>query len=197
MTTPFIPQGPSPEAMAELQTQAGRVQGAMAARRLWQVVLSEGERERLGNTLEECYERLGGTLGMWMKLQDVSKERAVIDLARALGFLDEPTCSWLLREMSEYTDAPASADRPSWDPSSRELRWQGRVIRRCQVRQPPTSIQEVLDAFQHAGWKKRIANPLRLGSEQLHQTLRSLNHGLKKISFHAQGGATKITWSPK
>lgn len=80
----------------ELQTQSLRIKPPVAAARLWGRVLTERERRQLGGSLEECYARLG-TAGMWMQIRGVSLERAVIEVARELGFLDQPTAIWLLR----------------------------------------------------------------------------------------------------
>ena len=68
------------------------------------------------------------------------------------------------------------------------------MIRPVRVLRNPSNIQHVLDSFESAGWPSRIDNPLGLGQEQLHQTLRSLNRGLKAIRFHAQEGAEAVVW---
>src|SRR5262249_31367674 len=88
---------------AELQTNALRIQAAISAARLWERVLTEGERQRLGGALEEAWRRYG-TAGMWMRLRGVSAERAVVEVAHGLGFLDDATCRWLLRELGEVHD---------------------------------------------------------------------------------------------
>jgi len=87
----------------ELQTNALRIQAAMSAAWLWERVLTERERQRLGGALEEAWRRYG-TAGMWMRLRGVSAERAVVEVAHGLGFLDDATCRWLLRELGEVHD---------------------------------------------------------------------------------------------
>ena len=179
--------------LEELQQQYLRIKMWVSAARLWERVLTEQDRHRLGGNLEECFSRLG-TVGMWAELRAVSQPRAIADVAHELGCLDQTTYRWLLREIGEEPDAQAPPDRPSWTASTGELRWRGRVIRRVRVLARPSNIQTILDAFQAANWRPRILNPLGLGQQQLHQALRSLNRGLKQIRFHAQEGGQAITW---
>jgi hypothetical protein len=120
--------------MEELQTNAQRIQAAISAARLWERILTERERQRLGGVLEDAW-RQYGTAGMWMNLRGVSAGRAVVDVAHALGFLDDAAWRWLLRELGEVHDDPEEAlqaaiaggglvliERP------REAYWQGQPI---------------------------------------------------------------------
>lgn len=88
-----------------LQANHLRLKPAFSARHLWERVFTPTERARLGGDLETAY-RVGGTVGMWVRLHGVSQHRAVIDAARALGVLDEGTHAWLLRETGESVDDP-------------------------------------------------------------------------------------------
>lgn len=181
-----------PNVVKVLETAYLRINGIPTARILWER-LSEPERRQLGGDFKKCYVRLR-ILGMWMALHDVSQPRAIADVALELGFLDDPTYRWLLREMGEAADEKATLDRPHWQGSTGTLRWGRQVIRRIRVLKHPSNIQVILDAFQATGWSPRIKNPLSLGQQQLHQTLRSLNRELKGIRFHAQQGAKSIFW---
>ena len=181
------------EVAQELQTQSLRIKPPVAATRLWERVLTEQDRQQLGGSLEQCYPRLG-TAGMWMQIRRVSLERAVIEVARELGFLDQPTANWLLREVGEELPRSPSASLPAWDRKSGILRLGKHTIRRIRVMKDPSNIQQILDAFQAAGWPARIPNPLSLGQQQLHESLRSLHWGLKKLRFRSQEGGRAITW---
>lgn len=183
----------NPKVAQELQTQSLRIKPPVAATRLWERVLTERERQQLGGSLDACYPRLG-TAGMWMRIRGVSLERAVIEVARELGFLDQPTATWLLREVGEELPRSPSASLPAWDRKSGTLRLGKRIIRRVRVMKQPSNIQQILDAFQAAGWPTRVANPLSLGQQQLHESLRSLHRGLKKLRFRSQEGGQAITW---
>jgi hypothetical protein len=183
----------NPRVVEELETQYLRLKAAASAARVWERVLSEQDRQSLGGDLNTCWRQLS-TVGMWMKLRGVSQPRAIAELAHKLGFIDQTSYQWLLREIGEKQDPQHPRDLPSWDESSGNLLWQTKVIRRIRVLASPSNIHIILDAFQRAKWKSKIKNPLRLGQQQLHQALRSLNQGLKKIRFHAQEGGKAITW---
>ena len=75
---------------------------------------------------------------MWMELRGVSAERAVIEVARELGFLNEQTAKWLLKEVGEELPMPFGPDRPSWHPESGELRLGANVIRHVRVMAEPS-----------------------------------------------------------
>ena len=179
-----------PQVVEALQTAYLRVKPAMTARRLWDRVLTADDRRQLGGDIEDCYSRLG-TVGMWMEARQVSSQRAVVEVARELGFLDETTSRWLLREIG---DEPPEPGRPFWDPSTAELRLGNELIRCVRVMKQKSNIQRILDAFQARRWPPRIDNPLAGGQEQLHQTLRSLNRGTTGIRFRAQEGGNAVTW---
>lgn len=193
MATPSSGRELRSKVIQELQTQQGRICAAASARRLWDRVLSPEERERLGGDLQQCYSRLG-TVGMWTELRGVSPERAVVDVARELGFLDEPTAKWLLRETGEQAPSSRSGEVPSWDPERGELRLGNRIIRRVRIMAGPSNIQQILDTFETEGWPGRIDNPLTYGRQQTYQALRSLNTRLEAIRFHAQKGGRVIVW---
>ena len=42
---------------------------------------------------------------MWVELRGVTRQRAVLDVAKLLGFLRDDDYSWLLREVGEFADA--------------------------------------------------------------------------------------------
>lgn len=178
----------------ELRTAALRIRSNVVAFRVWERVFTEEDRQKLGGDIEQCWPRLG-TAGMWREARGGSLEQAVIDVANAVNLLDDNTANWLRREL-DMVDGPTDAVevRPVWDAERGELHWGNDVIRRVRVLRSPTNIQQILDAFQAAGWPNRIDNPLSFGQEPLHQTLRSLNRGLETIRFHGQEGAEAITW---
>ncbi|MBN9119350.1 MAG: hypothetical protein J0I06_09340 [Planctomycetes bacterium] len=73
-----------------------RVRGAPPAVRLWDWVLTEEEKQRLGGELDTAYARHRGAVGMWMHLHGVSLPQAVVAVALAIGFLDAATGRKLL-----------------------------------------------------------------------------------------------------
>jgi len=185
----------SREIAQELQEHWLRISPVVSAQRLWNRTLTEEDRRRLGGNFEESYTRLR-TVGMWRQLRGVSLERAVIEVAREIGFLDDRTANWLLREIGEEEPAPVIPRQPVWDPARGELRLGGQVVRHVRVMAQPSNIQRILDAFQGRGWPSRIDDPLPDGPDQqrLHQVVLSLNEGLSGIRFHVQEGGRAVTW---
>ncbi len=130
---------------------------------------------------------------MWSKLhRGCSRPRAIIELGMRLDFLDDLAYDWLLREIGE-THVPRDGKRPVWNPNSGQLHFGGKVIRKVRLMKQPSSVQVVLEAFEAANWPESIACPR--GMKSLSEALRTLNSGLKRITFHAQAGGTSISWA--
>jgi len=186
---------PVPKDLAEKFYEAFlRIKAGAVAIRMWERLFTEEDRERLGGDLDECFSRLG-TASMWAQAKGVSMERAVIDVARGLELMSDQTANWLMRELRlEDPGTTAQADRPFWDAAQGKLKFGRRVIRSIRVMKNPSNIQRILDAFHRAGWPTRIENPLSLGQQQLHEAIRSLNRGLKRICFRSQEGGQAIIW---
>ena len=89
-------QNLAPAVVDALHTAYARVMPFTSARRLWERVFSDDDKLQLGWNLQKSYKRLG-TVRMWMETRHVSFTRAVVEVAHEIGFLDEPTHTWLLR----------------------------------------------------------------------------------------------------
>jgi hypothetical protein len=94
-----------------------------------------------------------------------------------------------------------SPGRPVWDARRRELRWDGKLVKRFRT---PASCQEcILAAFEEDGWPPQIDDPLPPGGTQtpqdrLHDAVRALNgHQLDaRIHFFRDGTGQGICWEP-
>ena len=118
----------------ELQANALRIRAPLSAQRLWDDVLTEQERQRLGGDLETLY-RQHSTAGIWMKLRGVSMGRAVVEVAHELGFVTQQSSAWLLRELGELHDDPEETVQAAIASGDLVLRerpraayWEGRQI---------------------------------------------------------------------
>jgi len=130
---PATAQPPEPWEL-ELTANALRVRPVPAAERLWDRVLTEEDRQRLGGDFVTAYTKYG-TAGMWAKLRGVSRERATVDVGHALGLLDDATQQWLLRELGQL---PNDAEQAIQDAAQtgalvlverpRAAYWQGQAI---------------------------------------------------------------------
>lgn len=96
-------------------------------------------------------------------------------------------------------EASASEAKPSWDKESFDLSFHGEVIRRIGRPDRATNLLRVLNAFQSQGWPARIADPLPGLRDfvRLHKTIFSLNRGLKRIVFRADGTGAGIRWESR
>lgn len=89
---------------------------------------------------------------------------------------------------------------PTWDAQRRELRVDGRLVKR--LRQQSSNQQAILDAFAAAGWPRRIADPLPLVPAQcpkrrLHDAIKCLNrhHRHEAIRFSGDGSGCGVLWA--
>lgn len=110
-----------------------RIRAPISAERMWTRHLTPGDRMRLGDDLEKAYYRFG-TAGMWMQLHGVTRQKAVVDVAKKLGFLSDGDYEWLLRETGEVVEVEEAVSRAvaSGDfvlvESPREAYWRGEKI---------------------------------------------------------------------
>ena len=164
---------------------------------LWEKILSPAERCALGNTLEEAFYRYG-TLGMYGKARGLDSTRSALELAKEYGILSQADYGWLLRETGQVAETALAqnAAHPLWDNSTGTILFGKRVLRRLRLMAKPSNLQKVLDAFQAANWRPRVANPLTPQSDftKVHQTLKSLNQNLPELRFHAHEGGRYISW---
>ncbi len=103
-----------PKTAQELETHFLRVTSAVSAEEMWKEMLTANDRRRLGGSLENLFRRLG-TVGIWMKIRNVSQPRAILDLAKGLGFLDDRKCQRLLRKIGEKQNTRDDAPFPHWN----------------------------------------------------------------------------------
>jgi hypothetical protein len=107
--------------------------------------------------------------------------------------LDEQVCRHLVRLPCSPVTAPEPS-RPRWDAAQGVLLYEDRVVRKVRPFKVATNIIQVLQAFETAGWPRQIEDPVRLGQQTLHETIRSLNKALRIIRFHSDGTGERIRW---
>lgn len=100
----MIKPKPSPRALEQLITAELRIRPLASAELLWERHLLQKDKQRLGGDLSNAL-RQYGTAGMWARVRGVSKERAVVDVAKLIGLLSDADADWLLREIGEFADA--------------------------------------------------------------------------------------------
>jgi|HubBroStandDraft_6_1064221.scaffolds.fasta_scaffold483610_2 hypothetical protein len=104
-------------------------------------------------------------------------------------------------EVANVTDPIAACNRitPEWDALRRELRYEGKVIKRYRV--PAHNQELILAAFQESGWPECIDDPMRPSvgqdsKERLLATIKSLNRNQRThlIRFHGNGNGQQVYW---
>lgn len=186
----------SPDLRQELSELRQKLRTPAAFLLAWKRILTEGDREQLGNNVED----LGHTedlIEYWMRWRNLSRERAILDLGLKLNLLAEADHRRLLEAFGgKHRPLPGKGKRPIWDREARELRFEGRVIRRLRSLKVARNVVAILDTFEASGWQGQIANPLdtAIAPERLHDAVYSLNKGLAGIAFHVEGDGARISW---
>lgn len=177
-----------------------RLQSPAMAERLWQRHLTEEQRQKLGGDLQSAWQQ-GGVIGMWRRLYDVDENRALVEVARLIGGLGTADYEWACRElgMSSNNASAACMTRPSWNRDALELSFEGEVVRRIERPDRAVNLIRLLNAFEEDGWPSRIDDPLPFttDTQRIHKMVNSLNRGLTRISFHADGTCEGIRWQRK
>lgn len=149
-----------------------------------------------GKVLHRCYYRWG-VVGMWMKARNVPQATAILELAYEFNFLSDADRRRLLAALGEKESTPA-AQRPRWDRDTGKLHYGGKLARQVQNPGRATNIVAILDAFEEQGWPARIDDPLPDGGDKqrLREAIRTLNQGLSRLRFRADGTGSGICWEP-
>ena len=133
---------------------------------------------------------LGRLLERWGQLKGGAGPATLADLVADDGGLTD--AGRLLMQLLAGREA-----RPQYDAGSRELRWQGLVVKRLQ--RAGCNQQTVLEAFEQQGWPARIDDPLQPDrltdtKTRLRETVRALNEkqGVgARIRFHSDDGGVR------
>ena len=188
--------GPSDEAIAEFKKQEVHVNLMHFAHLLWDRVLHDSERKKLGTSFEDAVVTHQGTTGLWMALHPtLSVEQSVLDVSRAVGSIDQLTYEWLIREIVGARVRFGPGIRPEWNHGRGELKFQGHVIRRVRI-SVGNQIVKILDEFERQGWPERIDSPITDSSDDMahRDAIRGLNRKLAEIRFRSDGTGRGIVW---
>ena len=104
-------QACTPKLVEAWQTAVLRIRPFVVAAALWERVLTDADRRRVGDDLEGAYQSCQGTAGMWMRLRGVSSARN----CRGRGGSQSARPAhgaWLLRTFGEASGEPET-DRDS------------------------------------------------------------------------------------
>jgi hypothetical protein len=180
--------------LAELHSD---LESPTVAKLLWDTVLTDDERQRLGGDCWTAYEARG-VIGTWQYVRGGDADNAIVELAGELGFITDKKQNQMLLEIGEKPSAGLPSDVPSWNPDKRELWYRGKIIRTIARTTRAERVIRILDAFEKSGWPCRVNDPWPGGpdSVRLHGAIRSLNSRLTAIKFSGDGKTTGIVWEP-
>ena len=158
------PEPPVPDwVREELEKAYRRVQNLTAAQRLWERVLNEKERRKCGGSLAAAWTAdMGLTVGMYCTARGTTADRGLVEVAHALGFLNDRLRDDLLDALGEQS-AERDPEKPHWDKQARELRFRGVVVRKVPKPASAKNVVRILDEFEDLGWPTRIDDPLNGG----------------------------------
>jgi hypothetical protein len=206
--SPNLPDFPK-EVIAELQATGLRVTQGVPAFRALKAVLTPQEWRRVERKIEEFFPSSNGgshpseagakrppfyAIRKLMELRKSSQPRAILELGRGLNFLTDVDYQRLLREIGEAERKPARSKLPVWNRETGTLQFEGSEIRKVRSPSVARHATAILDTFEGHRWPSRIANPIGETGQTLHDAVKALNRGLKKISFHVEGDGWQISW---
>lgn len=190
--------------VARLTEAFHRIQNMTAGSRLWHERFTEADRARFDQPWPDVWKINQGTIGLWCRARGTSWNRAIAEVAHALGFLDQLSRDALVAALpTEERPADGLAAtrarrevRPSWNKQLGELRYRGHVIR--EVKAEAENLRSILDAFEMDGWPDEIYDPFPAddASDRRRRAVATLNSGLDGIRFFSTGNGRRIGWKP-
>jgi hypothetical protein len=137
---------------------------------------------------------------MYCTARGTTADRGLVEVAHALGFLNDRLRDDLLDALGE---GPAERDpeKPHWDKQARELRFRGVVVRRLPKPASAKNVVRILDEFEDLGWPTRIDDPLTRGGkdDRRRRAVETLNGRMLSdmIRFACDGDGTGFLWRAK
>jgi len=182
-----------PEAQELLRQIEARAQQPANAMRVWNDHFSRAERKELGDEPFLAWKHSGGTAGMWAIAKEVSRERAIVDIAYALDWLETAKCEWLLEVIGEQA---STVIKPQWNNTTGELWFDGDLVRKVANMTKAKNVVAILNTCEENGWPQSFADPITSGedSDTRRRVLESLNKGLKRLRFVCNGDGRTFSW---
>ena len=95
---------------------------------------------------------------------------------------------------------PSNGTQPHWDAATRELVWDGVLIKKFCV--PASNQETILAVFEEEGWPEIVADPLPVvpgldPKQRLHNAIRNLNRNQRRrlLKFGGDRTGERIRWS--
>ena len=130
---------------------------------------------------------------MWAIAKEVSRERAIVDIAYALDWLETAKCEWLLEVIGEQA---ATVIKPQWNNTTGELWFDGELVRKVANMTKAKNVVAILNTCEENGWPQSFADPITSGkgNKTRQRVLESVNTGLTRIHFVCNGDGNTFSW---
>lgn len=197
-----------PKTERQFREMSARFETWNGAVKVWEDVFSDADRTKLGNKLEDAWREYVGTVGMAAAAWRCDREEALVRLCEECSSLDPATLRRMRRDKNLgipiKPPSRGKSPKPKWHRDAGELEFDGQLVREIASRTKAKNVVAILDAFELERWPVRIDSPLPPGkgsrpgakgdAHKLRETIQTLNTGLSRIRFYADGTGTGITW---
>ena len=199
------PQLPA-ELQESLQTLIDRIFNNTAKRELWKNRFTSADRRKFPQPEAETLEQ-HNIIDLWRIARGTPTwNECIVEVSHALGFINDTRRQSLLDALGANDrsgQAPGQKARraaaiPHWDEESRELRYQGQLVRIVRRPSLAPNIVRLLRTFEKAGWPARIDDPFhrQRSDETRRRDVETLNKRLLKplLKFECDGNGTGFLW---
>ena len=187
----------------ELQRLRDLIRSDTVKRELWGNRFTAADRRKFAGPVQEVLER-HHTIELWNIARGTpTPNQCIVEVAYAVGLINDSRRESLLDALGAKPRAGTigkqrSAAVPHWDEASRELRFQGKVVRVVKRPKQAHNIVTILRAFEAAGWPPRIDDPhgRKSSDEARRRDMSNLNRGLDTslMKFECDGDGTGFLW---
>ena len=196
-------QGLSPAVYEELQRLRDLIRSDTVKRELWGNRFTASDRRRFSGPATDVLRR-HHTIELWhIARGTTTPNQCIVEVAYAVGLINDSRRESLLDALGAKPRAgnirkQRTAALPHWDEDSRELRFQGKVVRVVKRPKQAHNIATILRAFEAAGWPPRIVDPhgRKPSDETRRRDVSNLNMGLDTslMKFACDGDGTGFLW---
>jgi hypothetical protein len=189
---------PQERARDELQRFLSYIRSAGWERRILERCFTDEERrafgsERTGREQQQGADTPRVPIDLWYaQRRKISRVKAIVELGCGMGSGNPASYNWILEAIGEEVPVNSQSRRLVWDRHLRELRLDGRVVRRIRGLRVAKNVVAILDAFENSSWQDyHVTNPLApdRDDQTLREAVATLNEGLrtKDLWFESDG----------
>jgi hypothetical protein len=182
-----------PQVESRLKQLAAKIKVRTVYEHIWDRFLTEEARRYV-----QLHPSISNDLiGIWATVFQVSRPRAVVEIAKRCNLLFPEEDGVLLAAIGGGSDKAQSLRLPH-----PRLEADGRlfvgeqVARKIRLRGQATKVERLIRAFEHAKWRRKIDNPFtdEPDPQYVHAAVKVANKNLLHIRFEVHGGGRSVVW---